>query len=656
MTDGKPSSRLQALKAAGSVLERVDNWVNTLTGLGSIARDKVQSTSFQRRPHLNDETLEGLYHEDPIAARIVESVPQDAFRQGIGLSTTAELEPEDKAAAENDLQDALKALQAHKALQEGATWGNLFGGGIVLLGADDARRPEKPLQVDKVRELRFLTTMDKRDLVAATYYQDPRAPNFGQVETYRLQASSVGTSSSRQASGTIVHETRLLRFGGVLTSRRERQRLASWDHSVLHRVQDALRSYASDWASVSNMLTDSSQGVLKIRGFYELLAGGQKAQFQERLEAISLARFVGRIMPIDSEEEFTYQERSFAGLSDLMDRTTLRISAASDVPISKLFGRAPAGLSGDAAGANDQINWNNKVRATQVYEYGPQYDRLVRILAQALGLPKPQSWSVTWPSLWLMTPEQEATVRKTTAETDNIYLQAQVLDPDEVRARRFASGQGSLEPPEVELEADRDEPEPKSVTGPAAPPALPTATPESVTAPPSSPATPEALAAEEEAAMDTASAVRVDSPWADALPPVIAEDLRALRQLARTGAAPVVLRRLLSRISMNLGLGEADVLEAIAGSTPRWDSEVLRLDFLWPSASVTPVVASDLVAFETLVRVKAPQLLLRRLAARIGAALELTDEEVRAALESGDYQWIAAMPGVGLPELEGASG
>jgi hypothetical protein len=162
------------------------------------------------------------------------------------------------------------------------------------------------------------------------------------------------------------------------------------------------------------------------------------------------------------------------------------------------------------------------------------------------------------------------------------------------------------------------------------------------------------MAAEEEEAEDAAAIVRLDSPWASAMPPVIADDLRALRKLARTGAPQVILRRLVTRVAVNLGLGDSEVLEAIGQAELRWDSAAFRLDFMWPQASVTPVSATDLVAFETLVRVKAPQILLRRLASRIAANLQLTDSEVQEALEDGTYQWIAALPGVEAVDLDQA--
>ena len=51
--------------------------------------------------------------------------------------------------------------------------------------------------------------------------------------------------------------------------------------------------------------------------------------------------------------------------------------------------------------------------------------------------------SLKWPSLWQMSPTEEADYRNKIATTDGIYLQNQVLTPAEVAVSRFGGGRYS---------------------------------------------------------------------------------------------------------------------------------------------------------------------------------------------------------------------
>ena len=417
---------------------RSDSWANSLTGLGILGRDKLQSHVPGSILKLDDITLSNLFHGDAIASRLVTKIVEDAMRQGAKIVAPEGVES-DEVSREWD------RLFAWRCLQEADIWGRLYGSGAIFLGANDGQETTAPLAEDNVTAVRFLTVLDGSEYMPATYYDDPLSPLHGEPETYRLVM--------RNTQGQIfdVHETRLILFGGEPTSRSIRQTLQYRDYSVLQRVTDALARFDSDWRSASAMMSDGSQGVLRMKGFADVVAGGSKEVFATRMELINLCRSVARIMPLDAdEEEFQYVERSWAGVADLLDKTTVYLAACAGMPVTVLFGRSPSGLN--ATGESDRIGWYDTVQAHRDFVLAPRASRLLRIVCRSVGV-DPEGWEIRFPALLQESDKDLAERKKITADTDAIYLAAEVLQPEEVALARYARGEWSDAAPSIDVES-----------------------------------------------------------------------------------------------------------------------------------------------------------------------------------------------------------
>ncbi len=117
----------------------------------------------------------------------------------------------------------------------------------------------------------------------------------------------------------------------------------------------------------------------------------------------------------------------------------LRMSAAARVPVTILMGQSPAGMN--ATGESD-IRWfYDTIESSQKNTIEPALRRVLMLLMLSKSGPTsgqlPESWSIQFPSLWQMTPEEQANVEKTTAERDAIYLDRGVVTPEEVAVSRF---------------------------------------------------------------------------------------------------------------------------------------------------------------------------------------------------------------------------
>ena len=423
--------------------KRWDGWVNTVLGLGQVATDKRLSGYHAEGATPSDREYETIFYEDGLAARIVEAVPLAALRQGFGLVTSSELDPDTKAQAESLIWDRWGDLAAADALYRAASWGRLFGGGGVLIGTEESDL-EEPLDIEKPHQLVFLRAYDKTGLIPMTKYTDHLTAEYGEIERYDIQPQDgIGTRFS-------CHASRLLMFGGVLTSRRERSRLGYWDHSVLRRVYGDLRDYNIAWASVKNMLTDASMGILSIEKLWSILAGKLRTQFQERLDVINLAKWSANIMPLDTEEDFRYIERTFTGIPDTMDRLMMRISSITGVPVTVLFGRSAAGLN--ATGENDTRQWYDIVQSARDKVFQEPIETVIRMIAMEQNIPDPDSWGIVWPSLWQETPKEFAERMKLTADVDAAYIDRQVVTAEEVGQARYGTGEWSDAAPQIDRE------------------------------------------------------------------------------------------------------------------------------------------------------------------------------------------------------------
>jgi phage-related protein (TIGR01555 family) len=419
--------RTNAIAAAPQSAARADSWSNLVTGIGAA----TGRLDFQFTPELRiaDQTLEDMFHDDPYASRIVRAVPEEAMRRGFSVSCG---DPK----VESQVQAALDELHVLSKVTEAWTWARLFGGAALFVGADDGRDPALPLDAANIRAIRFVTVLDKRELYPAKWFKDPLSPHFGEPETYRFSRSGAGGTDTRE-----VHATRLVRFDGAVTTRRRRQQHNGWSESELQRVLTKLREFNGNSAAASTLLQDASQGVFKIKDLMSLIAQDKQDVVRKRLQLMDMARGVARAIMLDADgESFERVESGVAtGMADLVDKSFLLLAGAAEIPVTILFGQAPAGLS--ATGDSD-IRWfYDRIDSARTNNVKPRIERIVRMLLRAKNGPtggvEPPSWAVEFPSLYQLTDGEDADLRSKQATIDAAYIHAQVLTPEEVRASRF---------------------------------------------------------------------------------------------------------------------------------------------------------------------------------------------------------------------------
>ncbi len=396
-----------------------DSWQNVVTGLGT-ARDKTQYGEFAWQNELSWTELNNLFHHDDLAKKVVSLKPKEMIREGY------EVLVDDKEKINNRIKEIPVISSVHQvnevtgineAVLQSMIWGRLYGGAVLIIGADDGLTADQELAEERVQEIKWLYITDRRYLVP-------------EGEHYRV--------IDRKGSGDLyIHKSRLIVFGGALTSDDEKDRLGGWDYSVLQAPYNALRQSGQVWQAVEHLVSDSSQAVFKIQGLMSMIAGGQKDILQSRMELVDLSRSVARAVLLDTDggESFERQVAPMTEYKGILEMFMMRLAAAADMPVSVLMGRSPAGLN--ATGESDIRIWYDTIRSAQTYELQPKLEKLIKlVLIEQLGR-IPESWSIKFNPLWQMTPKEQSELEKITAEKDAIYISNQVVLPEEVALSRF---------------------------------------------------------------------------------------------------------------------------------------------------------------------------------------------------------------------------
>ena len=424
------------------LVDRLDNWGNALTGLGGL-RDKVQAYVFARRGRTNDEELEAMYEEDDVASKICDSVPEHMLRRG--FKVVIDGDPDMSKAVE----DYIDALDGVECLTDALVWERVFGGGVMVLGLDDGQDVGLPLDEDQLRAIRFINVLDRRDIIPIYWYNDPNQPKYGKPEIYRITYFTNGVSKPKEPgakSPTMsmeVHESRLLVFGGMRSTLRNRMRNHGWGASMLSRIRGPLRTFHGNWQSVEHLMTDASQGVYKLKGLLQAIASGKTEELQTRMEITEMGRSVGRAIMVDADaESYERKDTSMSGLPDLLDRTATRLAMAARAPVTVVMGISPAGLN--ATGDSDIRNWYDVLEAERKQKLRKPVTRLVRLVMISLEGPTngvvPEKWEVEFPPLWQPTEAEKATTFSTRATAMTGLVTSAVITPEEAAMELVKSG------------------------------------------------------------------------------------------------------------------------------------------------------------------------------------------------------------------------
>lgn len=436
----------------------LDAFVNAVTGLGSLSRDKRLAAAYQAPTEFTSVDLDSLYRGSWLVARACDRPSAEMVRKWVEIRTESDPDLGKKALT------AVNKLGAKAAFQEANTWAYLYGGGLILMGIDDGQDMRMPVREEAVRKIDYLRVLDRYDVsINSRYTSEEKPGRAGWPSSYRLNT----VVDTLGANVEPIHESRFLRFDGVTTPLRRRIAMEMWCDGIVTRLYERLRGHDTAWGGIEHLLTDFAQAVLKIKDLDELLKEDASGDLLQRLMLLDMARSTTRMLPLDAEmEDFERKPTPINGLGPVMQIMMEHLAGILEMPVAVLFGKATPGI-GDTG--NSQLQqWYDRIALGQEIRIVPQLEILCGHQLAAMGHHE-EDWSVDPLPLKEMSEGEQAGLHKTQAEADTLMITNGVLSEMEVRRSRYGGDgyslntmldEGTEEMLEREKQGALDEPEP----------------------------------------------------------------------------------------------------------------------------------------------------------------------------------------------------
>lgn len=388
--------------------------------------------------------LEAAYRGSWVVGSIVDSVAEDMTRAGISLSTNE---------SEEDIKEFhsyLNRMRVMSALRSGIQWGRLYGGAIAVMqiaGQD----PSTPLRIETVGKDQFrgLAVYDRWQLQPQLNDVINEGPNIGLPAYYTIVTDSMSFNPGQQPSplvGQKVHHSRCFRFIGLELPFFQAVTEFMWGESILERLWDRLVAFDNATMSTGQLVDRAYLRTVQVDKLREIIAGGGPGLegLTKMFDMMRQLQDNEGLTLLDKEDTFATTAYSFAGLSDVLLNFVQQLSGASQIPLVRLFGQPPAGLSGNADG-EIRLYYDN-INAKQEAMLRDGLESLVRVMwASRFGVPAPGDLEFSFVPLWQMSAADQANIAKTNTETVLAAFDSGLVDkPTAMKELRGLSGDSGL--------------------------------------------------------------------------------------------------------------------------------------------------------------------------------------------------------------------
>lgn len=380
-----------------------DGLTNALTGLGT-SSDPRRANAYAFCP-LTQHQIESAYRGSGLMRKVIDIPAFDMVREWRDWQ------------AEADQITALEAEERRLGIQQKILLAEVLrglGGGALILGAPG--EPGMPLSKGLGKDaLQYIHVVNRWQLRLGDMVDDPTDPLFGGPRYFEVQT---GQGQRR------IHPSRVVCFKGdplpnLIGTGWEDQ---FWGESRVQRVLDDVQNSDTSRAAFAALIGKARNTIVGIPGLTDLVSTEQGEQaLGKRLAAMQMGESIYNATLRDAGdgspgagETIDHRQVNWAGIPEIIRVFAEAVSAVSDIPMTRLWGRSADGMN--ASGESQQKDYNKHVRAKQTLQLRPCLDQLdAALIPSALGSRPVEVW---WQFAPLDTPTEaeEATRFKTTME------------------------------------------------------------------------------------------------------------------------------------------------------------------------------------------------------------------------------------------------
>lgn len=356
-------------------------------------------------------TAVGFYHDDAMARRIVDVIPEEMVAPGFTLNGVKD------DAAFQSLWDSTKA---EELITDALCWSRLFGGSGIMALINDGRALRSPAN-HKGSSLESLRVYDRYQIAIDSYESNPRNPRFGLPKTYRIKPGN-------SLKEFVVHHTRIHIIDGERIPNAVRDENKGWGVTVLNpKLIHAIQDYNKCEDLATQLLRRKQQAVWKAKGLAELCDDNEGMYAARlRLAQVDDNSGVGNTIGIDEEyEDYTVMNSDISGIAEFLNQKIDRIVAYSGIHEIILKNKNAGGVS---SSQNTALQTFYKlIDRKRNEDYKPILEFLLPFMLDE------EEWNVEFEPLSIPSDKEKAEIMRSNAEAVGSLVDKQIIDDEEAR-------------------------------------------------------------------------------------------------------------------------------------------------------------------------------------------------------------------------------
>lgn len=359
----------------GAPTKTTDAFSNPAARLGHNTPSLLQFTEYPlTRMTQNAQLLNSLYRGNWIVQNIIDTIPEDMCKSWFAVLSQVSPAMIDK------LNKTMRQTHLRARILQGLKWGRLYGGaaGLILIDGHEDKLSE-PLDLDMVLPdtFRGLYIVDRwsgvyPDMATVTDISDQ---DFGLPEFYQIR-----DDTDREVER--VHHSRVVRFTGRMLPYWESMAELGWGASEIEGVYDEIVRRDNVAANIAALTFKANITVQEVDGLDQLLGMGSadaQRRFWNSIQSQSILESNFGRQLVNKGDKFDTRQYTFTGLADVYNNIMMDVAGAARMPVTKLFGRSPAGLN--STGEGDLQNYYDYIEQRQAADLAPVLDKLLPVMA-----------------------------------------------------------------------------------------------------------------------------------------------------------------------------------------------------------------------------------------------------------------------------------
>lgn len=401
-----------------------DAFSNPIFRLGYGSQSPMEATQYPlTRMTDNYALLNSLYRDNWVVQNVVSLMVDDMLREWYTIRGS--LSPDYM----DELERVERVTQLRDKLNMGLCWGRLYGGaaGLILIKGQEGML-EEPLDLETIMPGTFagLMILDRwsgivPDMGLVTDMSDP---DFNTPEYYTVN-NAEGRTVAR------VHHSRIVRFTGRKLPYLEEIAELYWGESEVEALYKDVVAHDNVSANMAALTFRANINTMEVQNLEQLFSMGsveQQRRFWNVMQAQSVMMSNFGYQLVNKGDQMKNTQYTFTGLQEVYESMCLNLCGASHYPMTKLFGRSPAGMN--STGESDLQNYYDYVNSQRESKLRPALERLLPIMAMSAWGAIPDNLQIDFPPLWTPTAKEVAEIAKGKAEAIVSTYQAGLLNVD----------------------------------------------------------------------------------------------------------------------------------------------------------------------------------------------------------------------------------